>query len=159
MTDTICQGVPAMLTDKERDAIIAAKINEGMRLADIQTLLEKEHKIRLSYFELRLIAAGLEQVNWQKQDPAKPDPAKAPKPEEVAKATLDKAQVTVSKVIRPGAMMSGEVTFKSGNRAEWWIDTQGRPGLNPLPGSEKPSKEDVNDFIVELQQMIARSGY
>jgi hypothetical protein len=130
-----------------------------MRLGDIQTLLEKEHKIRLSYFELRMIAAGLEQVNWQKQDPVKPDPAKIPPPEAAAKTAIDKAQVTVSKVIRPGAMMSGEVTFKSGNRAEWWIDTQGRPGLNPLPGSDKPDKDDVNDFIVELQQVIARSGY
>ncbi len=148
-----------MLTDKERDAFIAAKLNEGMRLADIQTVLEKEHGVRLNYFELRMIAAGLEQINWQKQDPAKPAAAPAAKPENAVKATVDKAQVTVSKVIRPGAMMSGEVTFKSGNRAEWWIDTQGRPGLNPLPGSDKPDKDDVNDFIVELQQVIARSGY
>lgn len=147
-----------MLNDQERNQFIAEKLNAGIKLSDIQKLLEKEHGIRISYFDLRMIATDLE-VNWKKLEPAKKP--EAPKPAEAVPepAATGKTVVSVSKLVRPGAMVSGEATFKSGARAEWWIDQTGRPGMAPLPGSPKPTQEDVQDFIPELQQVLAKSGY
>lgn len=144
------------MTNQERDQFIAEQLNNGVKLADIQTRLEKEFDVRLTYMELRLIAADLE-VNWQKQTPAKVE-------ETVVTVVPDKvpcetAQVTVSKIAKPGTMVNGEVTFKSGNRAEWWIDSQGRPGINPLEGYDRPEQEDIQDFSVQLQTVLSQQPY
>lgn len=69
-----------MMTDKERNELIAQKLNEGMSLSDVQKLLSDEHGLRITFLDLRLIAADLS-VDWQKHD--KP---KAPVPAEVVAA-------------------------------------------------------------------------
>ena len=51
----------------ERDQLIARLLSEGNSLSEVQKLLETEHDLKITYMELRLIAAGLE-VNWEKLD-------------------------------------------------------------------------------------------
>ena len=64
-----------MMTIKERNELIAQKLNEGMSLSDVQKLLSDEHGLRMTFLDLRLIAADLS-VDWQKHDkPKKPAPA------------------------------------------------------------------------------------
>lgn len=64
-----------MMTNKERNELIAQKLNEGMSLSDVQKLLADEHGLRMTFLDLRLIAADLS-VDWQKHDkPKKPAPA------------------------------------------------------------------------------------
>lgn len=58
------------MTNEERDSVIMERLNEGMSLSDVQTLLAREYGIRMTYFELRMLAADL-QVNWQKHDKPK----------------------------------------------------------------------------------------
>lgn len=61
-----------MMTNKERNELIAQKLNEGMSLSDVQKLLSDEHGLRMTFLDLRLIAADLS-VDWQKHDkPKKP---------------------------------------------------------------------------------------
>ena len=152
-----------MMTTEERDRFIAQKLDEGLSLSDVQALLAKEHGINLTYLELRLIAADLK-VNWKKQDKA----AAAEKKAVVAlDAGLDeppskkqaRTKVSVSKLVRPGAAMSGEVEFASGAKAEWFVDAMGRLGLHPAPGSARPTEEDIQDFQVELQRKLGGGGY
>lgn len=64
-----------MMTIKERNELIAQKLNEGMSLSDVQKLLADEHGLRMTFLDLRLIAADLS-VDWQKHDkPKTPAPA------------------------------------------------------------------------------------
>lgn len=140
---------------EKRDRFIAEKLNEGLSLSEVQKLLDSELGIRLTYLELRLIAAELE-VDWKTQDP-KQEPATpaedidlAADPEPAAGGTT----VTVSKLVRPGAAMSGEVKFASGAEAEWFVDSMGRLGLNPKPGSGSPTRQDIEEFQVELQKKL-----
>ena len=65
-----------MMTNKERDELIARKLNEGMSLSDVQKLLADEYDQRMTFLELRLIAADLS-VDWQKHDKPKAAPAAA----------------------------------------------------------------------------------
>jgi len=61
------------MKNKERDAFIRDSLNQGMSLSDVQKALAEQFNIRVTYLDLRMIAAELE-VDWKKQD--KPAPAK-----------------------------------------------------------------------------------
>jgi hypothetical protein len=141
---------------EERNQFIAACLNEGMSLSDVQKRLV-EKGVNLTYFDLRLLAADLT-VNWTKLDPkvsAKPKPTG---PEatvlDATPAGTGKTEVTVSRLVRPGAAMSGDVTFASGAKAEWFLDQSGRLGLNPAKGSSKPTEDDLVAFQEELQAKL-----
>ena len=146
---------------QERDQLIAKLLSEGISLSDVQKTLEREHDVRMTYMDLRLVVSGLE-VDWKKLD-GDPEEEVEDDPEAIeADATIDQGPagtiVTVNKIVRPGAAMSGEVTFLSGNTAEWFLDHQGRLGLNPTNGSEQPDQDDVADFQVELQRVVQGGG-
>lgn len=145
-----------LMNPEERKAFVAAKLNEGRSLSDVQKLLA-EQGVSMTYLDLRMLAADLE-VNWKKQDPkAEPKPpADAKAADAKAADTLGKkkTQVSVSKLVRPGAAMSGDVTFASGAKAEWFVDSYGRLGLNPTAGSAKPTEDDIREFQLELQRKL-----
>ena len=137
----------------ERNRFIALKLNEGLSLAEVQRVLAEEHGLSMTYLDLRLLAAELE-VDWKKHDKEKP----APTPEAAAlqepEAPEPKTKVTLSKLVRPGASMSGDVEFASGGKAEWYLDAYGRLGLNPAEGSPKPTEQDLREFQAELQRKL-----
>ena len=152
------------MIDQERNQLIAQKLGEGMSLSDLQKLLAHEYGIQMTYLALRLLAADLP-VNWKAQEPPKKaEPAKAAVLDEDDDEDDDgglphgRTVVTVSKLIRPGAAMSGEVTFASGAKAEWFLDATGRLGLNPAPDSKRPTQDDVREFQVELQRKLSGMG-
>ncbi|MCR4573941.1 MAG: hypothetical protein K5787_09255 [Lentisphaeria bacterium] len=62
------------MTTKERDEFIAEQLNAGVSLSDVQTRLAQEYGIKMTYFELRMLAMGLS-VDWEKQDKPKATPA------------------------------------------------------------------------------------
>jgi len=138
------------MTVDQQKKLIAEKLNQGLSLAEVQKFLAAEHGVNITYLDLRMLAAELE-VDWQKHDPVKP--AK-PAEDSDADSNLGKTVVSVSKVVRPGAAMSGDVQFASGAKAEWFLDTLGRLGLNPSPGSSQPTEDDIQDFQLELQRKL-----
>jgi len=150
---------PNLMNPEERDRFIAQKLDAGMSLSEVQSLLAKEHGINMTYLELRLLVADLK-VNWKKQDKVVAvdkkatslDLAEPPK-------SQSRTKVTVSKLVRPGAAMSGDVEFASGAKAEWVLDAMGRLGLHPKPGSSRPTEEDIQEFQVELQSKLGGGGY
>ncbi len=162
------------MNNQERDAFIMAKLNEGVGLSDVQKLL-KAKGVNITYFDLRMLAADLE-VNWKNLDPVKPEPAPvAAKPAaepplhdldaaEAAEAAAGgaapasgagRASVTFSRLVRPGAVMSGDVVFASGAKGDWYLDQRGRLGLNLAQDSAKPTQEDMLDFQEELQRKLS----
>lgn len=144
----------------ERDRFIKEKLDQGISLSDVQKLLDSELGIRMTYLDLRLLAADLE-VNWEKQAKAKSedelDISKIPPPED--QDTEPKTKVSVSKLARPGMAMSGDVVFLSGAKGEWFLDNYGRLGFNPAPGSGKPTEDDLVDFQHVLQSKLSGGGY
>ena len=160
------------MNNQERDAFIMSKLNAGVSLSDVQKLL-KAQGVNLTYFDLRMLAAELE-VNWQKLDPVKPEPVPAaPKPAvpavpasgvpptydldspEAAAGEGARTVVNISRLVRPGSVMSGDVTFTSGAKGDWSLDQRGRLALNLAPESAKPTPEDMRDFQEELQRQLS----
>jgi len=158
------------MTNKERDAFIVESLNSGMSLSDVQQQLAEQFEIRMTYLDLRMLAAGLA-VDWKKQD--KPVPVAKPEPADTPLATDDsavmdndavdladqpatsgKTKVSVNKLVRPGMSLNGEVTFASGASGEWYVDNMGRLGLSLAENSSKPTPEDVQEFQTELQKAL-----
>ena len=67
--------------------------------------------------------------------------------------------MAVDTVTRPGAVVSGKVTFSDGKSAEWYLDQYGRLGMLPGEKGYKPSQNDIMAFQTELQNQLARYGY
>ena len=65
--------------------------------------------------------------------------------------------VEVSKLVRPGAAVSGTVKFGSGASGEWYLDQFGRLGFIPDEGSGQPDQQDIQEFQVEVQKALG--GY
>jgi DNA-binding transcriptional MerR regulator len=144
----------------QRNRFIAQKLNEGLSLGEVQKLLA-EQGVTLTYLELRMIAADLK-VDWKKQSSKKAPPPKKPAEEEAEDEPparggrgRSRTQISVSRVVRPGASMSGDVVFASGAKAEWFVDAYGRLGLNPAKGSAKPTEDDLREFQAELQRKLS----
>ncbi len=147
------------LSVEERNRLIAEQLNQGVSLGEIQKLLEQEHGVKMTYMELRLLASELENVDWSRQ----PETSFKVKPmDSETGAAADpgggRTKVTVSQLARPGAAMSGSVDFASGAKAEWFLGNDGRLGLQPESGSEKPTEEDIREFQEELQKVVYGDG-
>jgi hypothetical protein len=153
---------------------VAQKLQEGVKLSDIQTMLADELQCRMTFLELRLLAAELEDVDWSQFDPKEKKAAEEPAPavptadetaaaaaqstdgteEAPAPAAAGNTVVELSRLARPGAMAHGTVTFASGVTAEWLIDEMGRLGLDKVSG--QPTEQDIQEFQVELRKLFSR---
>lgn len=173
------------MDNQERDRFIWEKLNSGMSLSDVQHALSEELGIRMTYLDLRMLAATLP-VEWEKQDKkvAKPAPveekmladevdeAENDEAEEDAEADEEEAELeeeeagddelpdtvlTLDDTPMPGAALSGTVRFMSGISCGWFMDRMGRLGFNlPEDAKEQPTDDDVQAFQVELQKMMQK---
>jgi hypothetical protein len=66
--------------------------------------------------------------------------------------------VTVDQITRPGALVSGKVTFSDGVTADWYLDQTGRLGVVPKQPGYKPSAQDVQQFQLALEREMAKLG-
>ena len=155
------------LTEAQRTQV-AAWINSGAKISDLQNRLNSELGLKLTYMEVRFLVDDL------KLTPRDPEPPKAPTPPpEAAKVpdqpvplpaepapapALGGVNVTVDHIARPGALVSGKVTFSDGQMADWYLDQTGRLGVVPKITGYKPSAPDVQQFQLALQAEIARLG-
>lgn len=85
-------------------------------------------------------------------------PADLP-PEEPAAGGLANVKVEVDRLTRPGALVSGAVTFSDGTSAKWAMDQYGRLMLDAANKSYKPSQADIQAFQTELGAQLQRLGY
>ena len=160
---------------------MAQDLENGKSLSEIQKLVNEKFSQRMTYMEIRILASELDTVDWKALDPrAQAEAAKKAKEEEAKKAAAPaepggdvpeaegaptdapaapaagKTVVELSKLARPGMMLSGTVKFASGSTAEWYVDNMGRLGLENLKG-EKPTREDVEAFQIELENVARKA--
>jgi hypothetical protein len=144
------------LDDTQRQKV-AAWINEGLKLAEIQKRLESELGLRLTYLEVRFL---VDDLKLKPKDPP-PPPKPVAKPDDAAAppaSALGKVSVTVDQLARPGALVSGKVKFTDGKSADWVLDQNGRLSLVPGEKGYKPPAADVPEFQIALQQELQKLG-
>ena len=149
--------------DLEIKRFIAEKLNRKESLSNIQKLVNEKFGTKLTYMEIRILASELDDVDWKAFDPVpvkKEDDAEEAEPGKKKKKDKENAPasgtvVEISKLVRPGTALSGSVTFRSGSKADWYVDSYGRLGIENLQG-ENPTEEDVREFQKELQKQLGR---
>ena len=161
---------------------MAEKLQAGESLSDIQKMVNEKFSVHMTYMDIRILASELECIDWKSLDPraqaeakraagdeAKKAEAGSDMPEDQAEAAAapdaetagaaapaGKTVVELSKLARPGMMLSGTVKFASGSTAEWYVDQLGRLGLENLKG-EKPTPEDIEAFQIELENVARKA--
>ena len=146
---------------EEQRQQITRWVEEGVSPGDVQKRIKEEMGVSLTYLDLRLLLDDLKAVPKQEPEPEEPAAEeKSPDPSEddFGGGASGSVRVTVDQITRPSALVSGKVTFSDGQRAEWYVDTMGRPALHPETPGYRPSQEDIMSFQMELQRAISRSG-
>jgi hypothetical protein len=153
------------LTPEQKDAV-ASWVREGKPLADIQRGLEQQYDLKLTYMDVRFLVDDLDVEMPRDPDPdpeppadtIAPDPSGDEAPVIEGEFSGGGLKVDVDSVTRPGAVVSGEVTFSDGVTAKWSIDQMGRLGLDPSQPGYRPSPEDIQAFQSELQTALQSKG-
>ena len=157
-----------MNLDEAQRQKVAAWIADGAKLSEIQTRLMSEFNLKLTYMEVRFLVDDLKLTPKDPEPPKVAAPvAEAPKPADPKGAPPPAGptgkpggvSVTVDQLARPGAIVSGKVTFSDGQQAEWYLDQTGRLGVVPKQQGYKPTAADVQQFQAALQSEMARMGF
>jgi len=176
------------LTDQQREAV-KAWLADGASLSDVQKRLKSEFNLTMTYMDVRLLVLDIggtvkdkpEPKPPKKADPAEPpaydldeeDPSVADEPPEGAEpgaseddpagekpgGTAAHVSLSLDRLVVPGAMVSGTVTFSDGVKARWMIDQMGRFGLDPDKPGYRPSNADLQAFQMQLRNELQRNGY
>jgi hypothetical protein len=64
----------------------------------------------------------------------------------------------VDKLARPGAVVSGNVTFSDGNTAVWQLNEMGQLGIAPQQPGYRPPAADVEQFQMALETELGKLG-
>jgi len=165
-----------MNLDEAQRKKVAEWIGQGLKLSEIQNRLDSELGVRLTYMDVRLLVDDLK-LTPKDVERAKPIQSSLTTPGGAlpgAPTTSDKAavspskteepagaggvSVTVDHLARPGAVVSGKVTFSDGNKAEWYLDQAGRLGLAPQQTGYRPPAGDVQQFQAALEAELSKLG-
>ncbi|QYY36423.1 hypothetical protein [Ruficoccus sp. ZRK36] len=170
-----------MELNDEQKAQVAAWVREGLGLSEVQKRLAEELDINMTFMDVRFLVDDLDLELVDKapkpdadlsKAPPPPAPAAAPEPfgeegpvpfpgaEDEPAGLGSSVSVDLDKVQRPGAVLSGSVTFSDGKTMDWQLDQMGRLGLIPRgdDAEYRPSEEDLGAFQMELQRELQRSG-
>lgn len=156
------------LTPEQTEAV-RNWIQEGKSLADVQRLLQEQHTVNLTYMEVRFLVDDLNVELASEPEPEPEAPAQenvepmggnngVDEPEVVDSGGAGKVSVDVDSITRPGAVISGSVTFSDGVTAQWQLDQMGRLGLSGTREGYRPSDEDIQAFQMELQSALQSKG-
>ena len=168
-----------MNLDEAQRQKVVEWIGQGLKLAEIQNRLISELHVTMTYMEVRMLVDDLKLIPKDPEPPKPVEPplsgsvvppaAGVPSPAERPGAAGAKAaspagapgrvSLTVDQLTRPGAVVSGKVTFSDGITAGWQIDQTGRLGVVPKQAGYKPLPADVQEFQLALQQEVAKLGY
>jgi len=171
---------------QEQKEQVATWIAQGNSLSQIQSRLQNELGINMTFMEVRFLVDDLDLELQDNASSAKPaehapsagassaaatevlddhariPPTQAASPEssqDAASAGLGgDVRISVDKLQRPGAVVSGDVTFSDGVSAGWQIDQMGRLGLIPTQEGYQPSPEDIAKFQEALQHELQSKG-
>ena len=158
-----------MKLDEGQRRKVAEWIEQGHKLAEIQTKLAGELGVSMTYMDVRFLIDDLKLRPKDPEPPAAPPaapatPAPAPAPvhdltpESEAAPTTTKVSTTIDQIARPGALVSGKVTFSDGQKAEWYLDQTGRLGMIPPTQGYRPPQADIAIFQQQLQDELAKLG-
>ncbi|HLX72836.1 MAG TPA: hypothetical protein VKV04_24700 [Verrucomicrobiae bacterium] len=166
-----------MTLDDAQRKKVAEWIAAGLKLSEIQNRLASDLGVRMTYMDVRLLVDDLKLTPKDVEQPkpaavlpaagkggaakAAPDAGAArPLEEKTGRAPgAGGVSVSVDQLTRPGAVVSGKVTFSDGNSANWYIDQTGRLGVVPEQQGYRPPQADMQQFQAALEVELSKLGF
>lgn len=156
-----------MLTEQQKEAV-RKWVGEGRGVSEIQKLISSEFGIDMLYMDVRFLIDDIGAEIPAAGDSPAPD-AQQPVMAVDSSGLGDSAgaqddvsaggvRVSVSPIQRPGTVMSGDVVFSDGGKAEWVLDNAGRLGLNPETEGYSPPQQDLPEFQNKLREALGMGG-
>ena len=156
----------------EQKKEVAAWVDAGAGLSEVQRRIESDWAIRMTYMDVRFLIDDLEVTLPEAPKPKEPKPKDSPGggkeglvnaagrqiPGAGGAAAPGKVSVTVDKLPRPGSLVSGGVVFSDGTKASWMLDQYGRLGLDGVAPDYQPTEADMSAFQRELQNAARQLG-
>lgn len=152
------------LTDSQKSAVINY-IQEGRSIAEVQRMLLEEHKLSMTYMDVRFLVDDLDITMVEAEEEAEEDAAGEAKPamdaELVDEGGSGSVKVEVDAVMRPGALVSGSVKFSDGVSLGWQLGASGQLGLIPDENNPeyRPAAHDLQEFQAQLQEVLQQKGF
>lgn len=148
-----------MHLSKEQKEQLKLWVTDSLSLSSIYKNISTEWKTPMTFMELKFL---IDDLNLEF-----PEKKEIPTENSEQKGITDlndldlPNQVTmeIDKIMRPGAVISGSVTFSDGAKASWQLDQRGRIALIPSIESYRPSQEDIQEFEKQLQEALQKAGY
>lgn len=144
-----------MQLSEDQKSLVARWVAAGSSLSDIQKNLESEFGIRMTYMDVRFLVDDLD-LEVRSSGPTFDEPKSTDN--DASPEAPGSVSVTLDKISRPDAIVSGQVTFSDGVSAQWHLDQMGRLSLQAKDPGYRPSQEDLQDFQNELSEAVKRSG-
>jgi hypothetical protein len=162
-----------MNLDEAQRAKVGEWIAQGLRLSDIQARIASELGVKLTYMDVRFLVDDLKLTPKDIETPKRviptfetapsAPPARGSKatggPEAAEPSANSSVSVQLDQLARPGAVVSGKVTFSDGNVAEWYFDQMGRLGLVPQKPGYRPPAADLQQFQSLLDRELSKMGF
>ncbi len=162
-----------MNLNDDQKAAVKRWVAEGCGLPDIQKRLNDEFHLSLTFMDLRFLVLDL---NLKIKDRAAsagtvelPKAGAGGKPPEADDAGTEPelgpagaasgVSVTLDRIVKPGAVISGSVTFSDGVTASWMLDQLGRLALDAGKRKYRPSPQDLQAFQENLRDLLQNRGY
>ena len=157
----------------EQVEVIKGWVSSGDQMSDVQRRLKDDLGFKVTYMDTRFLSLdlGLEYISEQEPvvEPELESPDEVPaQPEAAGEKPVDQltaddveftpglqpVSITVDTVARPGAMVSGTVTFSDGEKGAWLIDNQGQPSIDPDTPGYRPIEADLVEFQMQLRDAL-----
>ena len=144
---------------------------DGCGLSEIQKRMASEFGMSPTYMDVRflVIELGLEikerpgKATVAAELKAAPDTGEAPDgggPLQDRPAPAGAGvTVDVDRVMKPGSLVSGTVTFSDGVAGTWMLDQFGRLAISTSRPGYKPNPQDVQAFQAELRSLLEARGF
>ncbi len=146
----------------EQKQSVAAWIEDGAKLSEIQQRLSQEFDVHLTYMDARFLIDDMKLAIKEAPEPPAPveEPAAeaAEMPVDAASPGSGAVSVKVDTITRPGSLVSGTVTFSDGKDSAWYLDQTGRLGMVPGEAGYRPPEPDIAEFQAMLEQELAKLG-
>lgn len=154
---SICSLMKLSETQK---ASVIQWVRNGDSLANVQNQLQEEFDISMTYMDIRFLVDDLDIELAEPSGPAEVSEMEPTDVEAVDDGEAGRVKVEVDVIMRPGALVSGTVTFSDGVSLNWQLSASGQLGLIAGEDSDyRPSMEDMQSFQSEVEQALQRKGY
>jgi len=151
-----------MELSEEQKRVVSQWAGDGLGLSEIQKKLAEEFDLRMTYMDVRflVIELGLDlQEDEKKETVADAGESGAPDLADAGTAApLGGVSVELDRVVKPGAVVSGTVTFSDGVTASWMLDRMGRLAMDANREDYRPGEDDLVAFQQELRAALQKRG-